>query len=462
MKNPVGFRLVYAPVPLGIAVIVAMFLVAESGHSRLRDATAVVAESQQRRALLSRYQQLLLEGETAQRGFLLTEDARYLRQFDPAVRQLDGLLDQLIASYKASGLQVEAARTDKMRKLSGLKLGEMLASLRLYGEADLKSALALVNTDIGEKTMVDLRILIHALDELEAGRALAASAAWREDLRSSRLLLAAASTISLGLILLVGVLFGRDVKRRTRETAELDERNRELDRLVRQRTAKLFDLSSNLQQVAEREKAALSRELHDELGGLLVATKIDVSWLRRHCGDGIDGSQLRWERVLRCLDEGLDLKRRVIENLRPTLLDNIGLVAAMRWLVDERVRRAGIACEENYAEPLPELSPDARIAVYRVVQESLMNVVKHAKARSIGIDVRSNGHGLEVTVRDDGIGIDEERIEVPQSHGLLGMRQRIEAFGGELRIRSRGPGRGTELAFALPWERIRVETQEAS
>ena len=455
MRSLAGTRLVYAPVLLGVALIVAMFLVAESGHSRLRDATVVIAESQQRQAQLSRYLQLLLEAETAQRGFLLTEDTRYLRQFDPAVKQLDPLLDHIIQGFVQSGLAEEVAKAEQLRKLSGVKLGEMLGSLRLYGESDLHAALALINTDIGEKSMADIRSVINELARNEGERVRAATDSWRHDLRNSRLLLAAATLLSLVLIVMVGAQFARDAQRRERDRVELGERNRELDRVVKQRTAMLFNLSSNLQQLTEREKAALARELHDELGGLLVATKIDVSWLRRRCDDKTEGSALRWDRVLRCLDEGLDLKRRVIENLRPTLLDNVGLVAALRWLVDETVRRAGIACVEEYAEPLPELPPDTRIAVFRVVQECLTNVLKHAQAKSVDLAVTSNGQGLSVTVRDDGVGIDEQRIEVPQAHGLLGMRHRIEALGGELRIRSRGRGAGTEIAFSLPGESAR-------
>ena len=216
----------------------------------------------------------------------------------------------------------------------------------------------------------------------------------------------------------------------------------------------LFHLSSSLQKAAEREKAALARELHDELGGLLVATKIDVSWLRKRATDGSDASNLRWERILRCMDEGLTLKRRVIESLRPTLLDNVGLDAALRWLVDETLRRQGITCEEQYPETMPELTPDARIAVFRVVQECLMNILKHAQAKSVLLRVTTDGDQLSVIVRDDGVGIDEGRIETPQSHGLLGMRHRVESLEGTLTVRSLGPGVGTECHFSVPLERI--------
>jgi signal transduction histidine kinase len=196
--------------------------------------------------------------------------------------------------------------------------------------------------------------------------------------------------------------------------------------------------------------------LHDELGGLLVATKIDISWLRKRVDDGTEASKLRWERVLRCLDEGLSLKRRVTESLRPTLLDNVGLVAALRWIVDETLRRQGIACEDQYPEAMPELSPDARIAVFRAVQECLMNIVKHSRAKSVLIRVTASDDEMSVVIRDDGVGIDEARIETPQSHGLLGMRHRIESLAGTLTIQSLGRGVGTECHFTLPLERIRA------
>jgi signal transduction histidine kinase len=258
------------------------------------------------------------------------------------------------------------------------------------------------------------------------------------------------------LVILLGALLARDMQHREQEALDLGKRNRDLDRTVQQRTAMLFHLSSSLQKVAEREKAALSRELHDELGGLLVASKIDVSWLRRRLDDGSEATKLRWERVLRSMDEGLTLKRRIIESLRPTLLDNVGLVAALRWLVEESLRRAGIACEEKYPEKVPELSPDARIAIFRVVQECLVNITKHANAKSVILIVESDDGQMSVTVRDDGIGIDEDRIETAASHGLLGIRHRIESLDGELTIRKIGPGVGTEVSFKLPLERIQA------
>ena len=455
MPNEPDGRLTYAPILLGVAFIATLFMVAESGYKRLHDAGLVISAAGERQALLSRYLRLLLDAENAQRGFLLTEDKRYLRTFDPAVRALDPMLDRIEAGLRESGFEADAVKAEKLRTITGQKLGEMQTSLRLYGEVDRASALQLVDTDIGQRAMTDLRHELRELYDHETERLAAARTSSQRDLQTSRVLLAAASFLSLLLVILIGGLLGRDIRRRAHEAVQLTERNRELDRTIQQRTAMLFHLSSSLQKVAEREKAALARELHDELGGILVATKIDISWLRKRIDDGSDASKLRWERVLRCMDEGLTLKRRIIESLRPTLLDNVGLVAALRWLVDETLRRAGIACEEQYPETMPELSPDARIAVYRAVQECLMNITKHAKAKSVLLVITANERELSIVIRDDGVGIDESRIETPQSHGLLGMRHRIESLDGHLGIRSLGSGVGTECRFSLPLERIR-------
>ena len=447
-------RLAYAPILLGVAFIATLFIVAESGYKRIHEAGQMISAAEERQDIMSRYLRVVLDAESAQRGFLLTEDTRYLRGFDPAVRSLDPLLDRIVTRLRDSGLGADADKAQALRSITGKKVGEMQSSLRLYGEVGRGAALQLLDTDIGQRAMTDLRHELSELYDTEAARLAAARTSSEKDLQTSRVLLGAAAFLSLLLVVLVGALLGRDMRRREQVTEALGTRNRELDRSLQQRTKMLFHLSSSLQKAAEREKAALARELHDELGGLLVATKIDVSWLRKRATDGSDASNLRWERILRCMDEGLTLKRRVIESLRPTLLDNVGLDAALRWLVDETLRRQGIDCEEQYPEAMPELTPDARIAVFRVVQECLMNILKHAKAKSVLLRVATDGEQLSVIVRDDGVGIDEGRIETPQSHGLLGMRHRVESLEGNLTVRSLGPGVGTECHFSVPLERI--------
>jgi signal transduction histidine kinase len=455
-----GTRLFYLFVALGAALFFAMFIVAETSQGRLRETTQAIAQAQQRQSLLSEYLRLLREAETALRGFLLSNDGTHLEQLDRPIAQLNLLFDQILASYEEAGLSSELVLAKRAEESAGARLGTSLGALRVYAETDLPTALALLNTDIGARKLNEVRTLVTDLQQAEMDRVLAATADWQDDFRRARLLLGLMTALSIALLVPVGIFFGRDLRRREELAADTVERNQQLDRIVEQRTAMLSSLSSYLQRMTEVEKASLARELHDELGGLLVATKMDVAWLRRESRDGREEVIERWDRVLRLLDEGLELKRRVIESLRPTLLDNLGLVPALQWLVAENVRRAGIRCVEDYPDSLPELSPDASIAVFRVVQECLTNIMKHARATEVLLAVHADESTLTVTVRDNGAGVDEQCLAPAQSHGLLGMRHRIAAFGGTFDVRPLGPGVGTEVSFTLAWERIRKAEDE--
>ena len=253
-------RLSYAPILLGIAFIATLFMVAESGYKRIHEAGLTISAAEERQALLSRYLRLVLDAETAQRGFLLTEDPRYLRGFDPAIRALDPMLNRIVAELRESGLEEDANRAQNLRSITGQKINEMESSLRLYGEVGHAAALQLLDTDIGQRAMTELRHELRELWNLEADRLEAARASSEKDLQTSRVLLGAASFLSLVLVVLVGALLGRDIRQREEVTENLGARNRELDRTVQQRTAMLFHLSSSLQKVAEREKAGLARE----------------------------------------------------------------------------------------------------------------------------------------------------------------------------------------------------------
>ena len=190
--------------------------------------------------------------------------------------------------------------------------------------------------------------------------------------------------INLALLALAVALLLRQAHRRGELTARLEQQREQFEQQVRRRTAELSALSSHLQHLSEKEKAALARELHDELGGLLIAVKMDVVVAAEALAQSGDPDiQARWARVLKVLDDGVDFKRRIVENLRPTLLDNMGLLPAVRWITQETCSRAGLHYTEIYPEQEPVLTDDAAIMVFRLVQESLINIVKHARATEV-------------------------------------------------------------------------------
>jgi signal transduction histidine kinase len=261
------------------------------------------------------------------------------------------------------------------------------------------------------------------------------------------------AALNVILLIVAATLLGRQARRRAAQTARLARENEELERRVRRRTAELSALSSHLQQLSEREKATLARELHDELGGLLIAVKMDASWLHKRWPTPAPEIEARWARVLKVLDDGVDFKRRIVENLRPTLLDNMGLLPAVRWITQECCSRAGLQYTEIYPEHEPQLTEEAAIMAFRLVQESLTNVVKHAHATHVRVQIAVQEQQMGILIDDNGTGIDAERRDAVGSHGLAIMRHRVRSCGGTLDIEN-APHGGTRVTARLPLARI--------
>jgi signal transduction histidine kinase len=161
------------------------------------------------------------------------------------------------------------------------------------------------------------------------------------------------------------------------------------------------------------------------------------------------------------LDEGVDFKRRVVENLRPTLLDNMGLLAALRWVSQDTCSRAGLSYTECYPEEEPLLAEEVSILAFRLVQEALTNVVKHAHATDVRIEVGNNDRQLTVLVEDNGIGIEHDPSASTAVHGLALMRLRVTNLGGSLEIGS-GERGGTVVQARLPSQGVAASTRAAA
>jgi signal transduction histidine kinase len=212
------------------------------------------------------------------------------------------------------------------------------------------------------------------------------------------------------------------------------------------RTHELSELCTHLQDYVEKEKHELARRLHDELGGLLTAAKMDLSWLQSR----MEAGPLR-DRLIRLgsvLDDAMDLKRHVVEELRPSLLDHFGLPTALRAHVESVCSKAGLDCEITLDEAMEAVPRDTAIALFRVVEEGLANIVRHAQAKQVRIELLNDKGQHVIRLSDDGRGID---LSDPsrRRHGLTGMRHRIEGLRGEFRIDSSAE-HGTTLMIAVP------------
>ncbi len=241
--------------------------------------------------------------------------------------------------------------------------------------------------------------------------------------------------------------FGGEFRSQWRELVALSGQQKAMLDDIARRTQELSSLSAFLQTHYEREKASLARELHDQLGGILTPAKMDLAWLQTRLGDDPQyGARLA--RLSTMIDQGIDLKRRIIENLRPSLLDHLGFAAAVQWFLDETCGGAGIACKSSISK-LERLPSDLEIALYRVVQESVSNVIRHADAKNVELVIERTPAGLRVQICDDGVGIADLERARKHSHGLAGMTQRMRAINGTLDVSSKA-GKGTRVEAFLP------------
>jgi len=219
------------------------------------------------------------------------------------------------------------------------------------------------------------------------------------------------------------------------------------DTLKRQQQ-ELRELSARVLEAREEEKTRIARELHDELGQLLTALKMDLAGLRQ-LPPGEMEEKLRGMNQL--LDQTVSSTRRIAADLRPLMLDDLGLADAAGWLVDDFGKRSGVACRIEFsgADALDALSKSVATAVYRALQESLTNIARHASAKSAWVTLAVLDGVLQVEVEDDGRGIAPEDLAKARSLGLKGMRERLTQVGGALEI-ARAPRGGTRLRLRVP------------
>jgi PAS domain S-box-containing protein len=217
---------------------------------------------------------------------------------------------------------------------------------------------------------------------------------------------------------------------------------------LKQRERDLTDLAERLQEIREEERTSIAREVHDELGQALTALKFDAAWLGKQ-GPEADVSE-RWASMLALIDNTLDAVRGLGQRLRPALLDDLGLQSAIEWQANDFAQRTGIACRcdvEAASELVPHRTRDT--AIFRILQEALTNVARHAAARNVAIELTQLPAQLRLKVMDDGCGMSSVDSTGTGALGLLGMRERARALGGRIEFVS-SPGKGTYVTVTLP------------
>jgi len=431
---------------LPMALLAAAVLVGinETGHMRSQDAVNQMSQWQVTRAAVNSLLQSMLDAETGQRGYLLTGNDTYLEPYDKAMTAVQSHLDTLRNQFVDS--KEDLQEVAHLSRQVSRKLAEMELSLRLRRQGNEDAWKFVLHTDMGRENMDEIRKHAHALIERSSAKVKLGQDQILQSLMLSRIGIATVTAIGL----LAFFMYLRQAQAlllvNQREQAMLEHERDRLESLVRERTATLSELANHLQQVREDERGHLARELHDELGALLTAAKLDVARLKSKIDASVPDVAERLKHLTDTLNSGIALKRRIIEDLRPSSLSHLGLTAALEILTREYAQRAGIEVETNL-EPV-ELPPAAQLTVYRMVQEALTNIGKYAQASKVLVSVHAHPKHVAVQVHDNGAGFDPASVRV-SSHGLAGMRHRVEAAGGRLSVHS-SPGNGTLLSAVLP------------
>jgi len=208
-------------------------------------------------------------------------------------------------------------------------------------------------------------------------------------------------------------------------------------------------LSSHLQSVREDEKAHIAREVHDELGSTLTGLRIDLDWLMEHSAGVSEAARRKYEGMLALVRSAVASTRKIVTELRPSILDDLGLASALRWQAGEYQKHSNIRFQLDLPESEVVVDREGALALFRIFQETITNVVKYASATEVHVNLTQTDHGLVLQVDDNGVGIDASDLVKATSHGIRGMRERAQALGGSITV-SGEKGAGTRVVVMLP------------
>jgi signal transduction histidine kinase len=412
------------------------------------ESNAQYARSYEIKRALSGFQAVVTAAESGQRGYLLTGRSEYLEPFYLATRSWRTDIDRLRnLTANSAAHQNDIA---ELQILTASAISSLEQAIRRTAKAGPSGNADAAGTEQAKNSMDRVREMISRLEEEEDQRIEALRSEVLRDMWVTVGVAVFTTIVTVAVLLGLQKLLQRHTEARAKAELALREANLDLNLQVEQRTAELTELSQHLIRVSEEEKAKLARELHDTLGSNLTAINMDLNWLLRRLPEESRELRERLQRTLQMLSDTVELKHEVIEGLRPSHLDNLGLAFAMHSHCREFSRRTGIPCEVEVTEDFDDLDPGWSIAFYRIVQESLTNIAKHAQATEVRIQLQREAEGIRLRIADNGIGLAEGSSSKPKSHGLVGMRERMRQIGGQLTVARAPAGKGTLVEAFVP------------
>jgi signal transduction histidine kinase len=414
----------------------------------LKEANARQARADRVSARLQYVNLLVTDADSGLRGYFLSGSDTYLGPLRTADRELDGqfgTLKELLADDPS-----QLKNLTQLQKLVRRRVSLMHDALEVYRHGGLQDIVTIARTQEDQTHMDEIRLQVVVMTGEHKDTMAARGAAFYDQYRWTALLGLGSNLAAIAVLVLFYNLIWRGFSSRLAAERALQHSNDHLENLVTARTEQLSVLSRHLIRVSEEEKARLARELHDEMGANLTA----IGMVLANVGEQLQHTHPEQAAALACaratLLETVELKRRIIEDLRPSLLDNLGLSAALHSYCGEFARATRLDCEVLADGEIDSAGPMQAIALFRITQEALNNVAKYAQARHVVVHLALEDEGIALEVADDGVGIPPDAMRRPKSHGLLGMRERALLLGGSLRVERGVNGTGTCVQAWVP------------
>lgn len=402
---------------------------------------------------------LIMDAESSLRGYYLSNDKTYLGPWQTAQQKIEPEFKAMAELLKDNPAQSKSLA--ELKALFDKRMQLLRQTLAAFNDGGLDQVMMLVKTAESRNTMDEIRLQVLIM-EREENALLAA----RSDSFYQRYRIAIGVGVTINIIaLLVLVLFyqliTRSFVKRLAAEREMRASNEHLEARVLARTEQLSILSRHLINVAEQEKAKLARELHDELGSNLTVLAMDISMVTEKVREIQPEVAERLQRAIITIKTTIGLKRRIIENLRPSILDTMGLAASLTEQASEFEKISNLKVNTDISEDFDTIDPSVAIALFRITQEALTNIAKYAQATQVWISLQAAGQGLRLLIADDGIGITAEALKKTKSHGVIGMRERMLLLGGDLTVTPAAKGRGTVVDAYLALNQSASEAESA-
>lgn len=394
----------------------------------------------------------LYKAESAQRGYLYTKREAYIEPFNKAMLDARDNIDKietLIVRTSTGKEQLEGR--DWLKAISAsleAKAAEMKVTLSLVKSGKSQEAKLVMNLDEG---LVEMKRFMEYTDFVikDQNDKLAAKELKRQDtIAIARLSIVGGALILIWLVVLVIKQLLAEIKIKSELQHQVQQENAFYEKKLGEQTKLLRSLALDYQADVERERQKLSRELHDELGSIFTATKMDIAWVIKKIATSAPDITEKLKKTSSYVDQGIQFQRNIVQELHPAMLTTFGFWPALNSLINDAAERNNWQLTLNLPDENTKLNETISLVAYRIVQETLNNANKYAKATAVSVDVIVDDQYIKLEIQDNGVGMDTQ-IDKETTHGLAGMRHRVLAIGGHFEILSE-PGNGVLTRAIIP------------